>query len=395
MRPLARLALTLIALLSPVSLDAQGVGARRAAVRLSVGTAHAQSGEPVARRFDEFTSGSGSLESRTRWFDEKREMRELRGRFALYAAELRRVGARPYAITYSPRVVEWEVYGRSIARARASSLWFYLTPLGFDWRNINWVDGGFRDVATTELWIVPPGAQPPCPTPTVRSEDVEYCPRVSVAAPYYVPDGRRLQFTASVSVNLVKLQPTFTWEVSRGRIVGGQGTDKIEVEEPEGSSGEVLAKVTAHGYSLECPEGSTTATARTTFGTSHFKLDSFGKINCEDEAARLDNLAIELQNRPSLQVHVVFYGGRIGPRNEALARASRMKAYLVESRGIDASRVIMIDGGYRGDTEGEIWLSLAGTGAPPLRPTIEEKYVKFKGRLNVPSAPCNFDYLGR
>lgn len=394
MRLLARFALTLIVLFTPVSLDAQKVGARRTRVRPSGGTAHAQSSEPLARKFDEFTLGSGSPESRMWWLYQKQDEAKLKERFALYAAELRKSGARPYAITYSPRVVEWQGYGRSIAELRSASLWPYLTPLGFDWRSINWVNGGFRDVATTELWIVPPGAQPPCPTPTIRPEDVEYCPRVSVAAAYYVTDGRRLQFAASIEVNAVKLQPTFTWEVSRGEIISGQGTDRIEVEEPEGSSGEVLAKVTAHGYSLECPADSTTTTAKTTFATSHYKFDEFGKINCEDEMARLDGLAIELQNVPGLQAHVVFYGGRIGPRNEALARASRMQAYLVQNRRIDASRVITIDGGYRGETEGEIWLSPVGTGPPPLRPTIDEKYVKHKGRLNVPSAPCNLDYLG-
>jgi hypothetical protein len=345
----------------------------------------------VARKFDEFTTGIGTPASRE-WRNEKEQDGELRARFARYAAELRRVGARPYAITYGPRVVEWEIYNRSVAGMRAGALWRYLTPLGFDWRQINWVNGGFRDEEATELWVVPPGAQPPCPTPTVRPEEVAYCPSVNVAATPYVPKGRRLEFKAVVEVNDRRVRPTFTWEVSRGEIVEGQGTDTIKVEEPEGASGDVVAKVVAHGYSLECPVGDTSATNKTTFAVTHFKFDAFGNINCETEMAILDNLAITLQNDRALQVHVVVYGGRAGPRNQALSRAARMKSYLVQSRGIEPERVITIDGGYRDGLEGELWLSPVGAGAPPLRPTIDRKYVRLKGQASLSSPPCDAWY---
>jgi hypothetical protein len=344
-------------------------------------TASAQSRQPVARKFDEFTAGTGGA-NRGAWygrFEDEAERKELETRLRRYAAQLRKEGARPYAITYGPRVVAWEIYGRSVAGMRAGGLWPYLTGAGFDWRQINWVNGGFREEAATELWVVPPGAQPPCPTPTVRPEDVAYCPFVRVKGATYVPaPPGPLGFNATVSVNVNKVSPTFNWSVSKGRIVKGQGTDSIEVELPPGASGEVTARVEVGGYSLECPAASSTDNAKTTVGVEHFKLDEFGNINSEDTKARLDNLAVELQNDPTLQTYLVVYGGRTGPRGQAERRAQILSNYLTESRGVDPARVRTVVGGFRDELSGELWLSPLGAAAPPSRPTVDEAYVTTK-----------------
>src|SRR5882672_1687920 len=87
------------------------------------------------------------------------------------------------------------------------------------------------------------------------------------------------------------------------------------------------------------------------------KFDEFGDIRCEDEYARLDNFAIQLQHEPQAKGVIIFYGGktfrgRLPKRGEAEARAARLKPYLVRRRGIPASQVIVINGGYE-----EEWLA--------------------------------------
>jgi hypothetical protein len=58
------------------------------------------------------------------------------------------------------------------------------------------------------------------------------------------------------------------------------------------------------------------------------KVDEYGAINCEDEMARLDNYAIELQNDPSAQAVVIVYGGRRGTRrDEVRARMAYVRHY--------------------------------------------------------------------
>lgn len=341
--------------------------------------ARGQSPRASARKFDEFnTDGGGQLMHR--WGDAEAGRKELAARLDRYAAQLRKEGARPYVITYGPRVVEWSHSDRSVAGRSASGLWPHLTGAGFDWRHVNWANGGFREEATTELWVVPPGAQPPCPTPTVRPEDVAYCPHVWVRGGTYVPrPSGPLSFKASVSVNAKRVSPTFAWTVSQGRIIEGQGTDTIAVELPEGASGEVLARVELQGYSLECPVGSSAAYAKTTVGVPRLKFDEFGDIRQGDTKARLDNLAIEMQNNPTLQVHLVVYGGRNGPRGQAARRALQLKTYLTDTRSIEAARVFTVEGGFRDELSGELWVSPLGTPAPPVRPTVDEGYVTPKG----------------
>ena len=346
--------------------------------------ARGQSPQPSARKFDEFSTGIGGPNAR--WQSYESEKKELARRIGFYVAQLRREGARPYVITYGPRVVEYEYHGRSVAGMRAGSLWPHLTGAGFDWRHVNWVDGGFREQAATELWVVPPGAQPPCPTPTVRPESVAYCPHVRVEGRTYVPRlSGPLRFKAGVSVNVKQVEPAFSWTVSQGRIVGGQGTDAIEVELPEGANGEVLARVEARGYSLECPVGSASGYAKTTVGVTHLKFDEFGDIRNGDTKARLDSLAMELHNDPTLQAHLVVYGARSGPRGQAARRALQLKTFLVETRGVDPSRVVTVEGGFRDELSGELWLSPLGAPAPPVRPTVDEVY--FRPKADVRRRP--------
>jgi len=349
--------------------------------------------QPRARKFDEFTVGIGSPEPR--WFKSYEEQgKEFKLRIARYARQLRKERARPFIIAYSPRVVEWEIYNRSVGDMRAGQAKSELSGHGFDYESINAVDGGFREVAATELWIVPPGAQPPSPTPTIRPEGVAYCPYVGFRSLPYVPKPNSpLEFKAVVESNDKKIQPTFEWKVSQGRIVRGQGTDTIAVEVPDEASGDVIARVEIGGYSLECPVTSTTAISKTTFGVSHFEFDEYGDICSGDEKARLDNLAIELQNNPEFQLYVIFYGGRCysscgydyprhrprRPRKgEAEARAARIKPYLVNTRGLDPERIFTINGGHRESWTAELWIVPKGAKPPVPTPTVQPEDIEYR-----------------
>ena len=109
------------------------------------------------------------------------------------------------------------------------------------------------------------------------------------------------------------------------------------------------------------------------------KIDSFGAIDCEDEMARLDNFAIELQNAPEAQGYVLVYGGRRDTkRDEVQVRGSRMKRYLVENRGVSADRVQVLNGGYRENFTVELWLVPHGETGPAATPTVKERDVRFK-----------------
>jgi hypothetical protein len=119
------------------------------------------------------------------------------------------------------------------------------------------------------------------------------------------------------------------------------------------------------------------------------QIDKFGNVCCEDELARLDNFAVQLQNELDTQGYIIFYEGRrygycykyrsrIPRRGEAEARVARIKPYLVETRGFDAKRIVVINGGYREEWMAELWIVPKGGNPPKPTPTLTEKDIKFR-----------------
>jgi len=91
------------------------------------------------------------------------------------------------------------------------------------------------------------------------------------------------------------------------------------------------------------------------------KFDEYGNIRFNDEKARLDNYAIQLQNQPGSTATIIAYGSCEG---EAQTRADRAKDYLVNTRGIEAGRITTVDGGCRSDLTVQLWIVPSGADAP-------------------------------
>jgi len=123
-------------------------------------------------------------------------------------------------------------------------------------------------------------------------------------------------------------------------------------------------------------------------------LDEFGDINCEDEMARLDNFAVQLQNAPESKGAIVFYagkmtGGRLPKRGEAEARVARLKSYLTKRRGIPANRIVVIDGRYDESFRVQLWMVPSGAALPKPAPASPVKQIRFrKGKLNPRDYRC-------
>jgi hypothetical protein len=108
------------------------------------------------------------------------------------------------------------------------------------------------------------------------------------------------------------------------------------------------------------------AFAQTAEPAAH-KFDEFGDIQASDLIARLDNLAIQLQNQPNAKTFLIVYRTRRDLPGLNNRYVHRMKSYLVDSRGILPERVITVDGGITECLTQELWIVLPGS-APPLRP---------------------------
>jgi hypothetical protein len=97
------------------------------------------------------------------------------------------------------------------------------------------------------------------------------------------------------------------------------------------------------------------------------KFDEFPDIARNDEKARLDNLAIELQNDPSSTAFVIVYPGQRGRRGDAQKHTTRIVDYLINSRGLDGRRIVTLVGPIRSELLVELWT--CPQGAKPPVPT--------------------------
>jgi hypothetical protein len=91
------------------------------------------------------------------------------------------------------------------------------------------------------------------------------------------------------------------------------------------------------------------------------KFDEYGNIRFNDEKARLDNFAIQLQNEPTAQGYIIGYGSCDA---EGQTRANRAKDYLVNTRGIDGGRLMVVDGGCLPELLVQLWVAPQGAMAP-------------------------------
>lgn len=107
-------------------------------------------------------------------------------------------------------------------------------------------------------------------------------------------------------------------------------------------------------------------------------FDNYSDIPWRDETGRLDNFAVALQHDPTLIGYIIVYAGRQACVAEAENRALRAKKYLVEARGIQESRIKLIDGGYR--EELTVILQPAPRAAPEITasPTLKLSEVQIK-----------------
>src|SRR4030095_6094287 len=216
----------------------------------------------------------------------------------------------------------------------------------------------------------PPLPKSPCPFP------------VNVSAPAEVNEGDIITYTSDVAYSGTAAL-AYSWRVkpSAARIVSGAGTPTITIDSTGLAGQEITATLTVNDGSGE--PGCSQITRASTKDRAVEKTVSVGRQfdTCcsgsnDDLKARLDNLAVELQNDPTTTTHIFAYGGRTSPGGQADRLLKRAKDYLVSQRGIDTARIILANGGYREEDCVEVWIVPRGARPPQPTPTVQPGDVK-------------------
>jgi hypothetical protein len=159
--------------------------------------------------------------------------------------------------------------------------------------------------------------------------------------------------TANFTQGIPVVSETYNWTVSAGTITSGQGTRSITISTAGVAGGTITATVDVGGVDPSCNHTASCTFPIKVLPTPPYKFDTYGNIRFNDEKARLDNFAIQLQNMPSARGAIVGYGSCDA---EGMTRANRAKDYLVNTRGIDAGRIDTIDGGCLPELQVQLWI---------------------------------------
>lgn len=211
---------------------------------------------------------------------------------------------------------------------------------------------------------IPALAASPCPYP------------VNVTAPAQVADGDIVTFTADVGYQGPSAL-NYTWTVSppTARILSGVGTPTITVDSTGLGTKRVTAILVVDDGSgdracRQTAQAATGVAGITPTITPIKRFDEFPSISRDDDKARFDNLAIELQNNPGSTGYVIAYAGRNSRAGEADRMSKRAFDYLTATRGLSRERLVTINGGYRESNSFELWLVPQGAEAPRPTPTV-------------------------
>jgi hypothetical protein len=270
-----------------------------------------------------------------------------------------------------PLSVDGKAYGETTTEYRALDLEPGLhviditLPSGQRWtREIDLPPGRIKCIALNYR----PGQQlpkSPCPYPVILS------------APSQVSEGEIVTYTSDVTYGgTANLHYTWTISPANARLISGTGTPTITVDSTglagqritavlvvDDGSGDTVCRKTAQASTLVPPPVKRAIEGR--------EFDTCSSCSYDDQKARLDNLAVELQNDPTTTTYIFAYGGRTSPLGQADRLLARARDYLVSQRGIDASRIILSNGGFREQDAVEVWLVPRGATPPRPSPTIQ------------------------
>ena len=200
------------------------------------------------------------------------------------------------------------------------------------------------------------------------------CPyNIQLDGPERVIEGDLITFASINTVTTGAIPVLYNWAVSPDtvKITSGLGTPAITVD-TTGMGGETITA------DLDVNDGVYDATCRQQISVptivekrppppSPSKFDEFESLAFDDDKARLDAFAIELQNQPDSQGYIIMYQGtdKLSMKSRNVDKLSkRTLDYLVKTRGIDPRRIVITNWGTRAKTTYELWIIPPGAQPP-------------------------------
>lgn len=247
-------------------------------------------------------------------------------------------------------------------------------PNGQRWtREIDLAPGRIKCLAINSKFS-PPVVTSPCPYPVSLSVDAEVNEGevITFTSDTAYSGNALLNYSWSLSPSTAKIQTSVGNRITVDSTgLGGQRVTATAVVDD--GSGDSACRQTAQASTFVRPPEHHEHPSRL--------YDVCCSCTFDNQKARLDNLGVELQNDPTATTYVIAYGGRSSRIGQADLLAARARDYLVAERGIDQSRITVMNGGFREEDCVELWIIPSGATTPQATPTVQPGDVR-------PAAPA-------
>lgn len=262
---------------------------------------------------------------------------------------------------------------------------------------IDGVDRGMTGVGTPAIYFLTPGmhkVEVLGPDGKTWSHDIEIrrgvkncvclkivrtpvygdCPyNFRLDGPEKVLEGDIITFSA-INAGTAPVPIKYTWNVTNGSIVRGQGTPTITVDS-NGLGGRTIdaeLDVNDDVYDNKCRQVISVPTmvdSKPPLPTA-YTCDEFYSKTADEDKARFDNCSIQVKNVPDAQFYIIINPGtdKLSTTRNTYERLSkRTRDYLVNERGIEAARISIFKGGAIDRTRYTLWIVPPGANPPVVK----------------------------
>jgi hypothetical protein len=235
-------------------------------------------------------------------------------------------------------------------------------PNGQRWTREIDLEAGHIKCVAINFHTPPPKSLCPYPVSISVDGEVKEGDVITFSADTAYAGSAALNYTWSVSPNSAKILTNVENKITVDSTgLGGQRVTATLVVDD--GSGDAACRQTAQASASVRPPERIERPSR--------QFDVCCSCSFDDQKARLDTLAVELQNDPSTTTYVIAYGGRTSRAGQADLLGTRARDYLVTNRGIDQSRIVVINGGFKETDCVELWIIPQGATPPQPEPTVQ------------------------
>ncbi|MEP6947007.1 MAG: hypothetical protein ABJA02_13890 [Acidobacteriota bacterium] len=208
----------------------------------------------------------------------------------------------------------------------------------------------------------------------VRETTSRPCPyNFHLEGPDKIMEGDLVTF-AAINSGTAPIPLKYAWKVDNGHVTNGLGTPTITVDSTgmAGRTINAVLDVNDDVYDSKCRQ---VISVPTDVGSlpppiKPYTCDEFMAKSADDDKARFDNCAIQVQNTPDAQLYIIIYPGTdklSTTRNTYDKLSKRTLDYLVKTRGVDPRSITIVKGSSAQRTTYQLWIVPPGAQPPVVK----------------------------